>query len=80
MCFCVCFPDGFVSPPIVIPPAVSKIVLEGNDTFIQIHWEPSNIDYGTVLYCVVSEELWRNVDQLQKLLHLYFKLENVNPP
>lgn len=83
MCFCVCFPDGFVSPPIVIPPAVSKIVLEGNDTFIHIHWEPSNIDYGTVLYCVVSKELRRNVEQLQKVLHLfydYFKLENVNPP
>ncbi|XP_043118667.1 proto-oncogene tyrosine-protein kinase ROS isoform X2 [Puntigrus tetrazona] len=60
-------PDGFISPPIVIPPAVSKIVLEGNDTFIQIHWEPSNIDYGAVLYCVVSKELWRNVEQLQNI-------------
>ncbi|XP_058604533.1 proto-oncogene tyrosine-protein kinase ROS-like isoform X3 [Onychostoma macrolepis] len=64
-------PDGFVSPPIVIPPAVSKIVLEGNDTFIQIHWEPSNIDYGTVLYCVVSKELCRNVKQLRNVPSRY---------
>ncbi|XDV42961.1 hypothetical protein PO909_011523 [Leuciscus waleckii] len=58
-------PDGFVSPPLVIPPAVSKIVLEGNDNFFQIHWEPSSVDYGTVIYCVVSKELWKNVEQLQ---------------
>ncbi|XP_026098354.1 proto-oncogene tyrosine-protein kinase ROS isoform X1 [Carassius auratus] len=58
------FPDGFVSPPIVIPPAVSNIVFKENDTFIQIHWEPSHIEYGTVLYCVVSKELWSNVEQL----------------
>ncbi|KAI2654214.1 Proto-oncogene tyrosine-protein kinase ROS [Labeo rohita] len=46
-------PDGFVSPPMVIPPAVSKIVVGGNDTFFQIHWEPISIDYGTypVRYC-----------------------------
>uniref|UniRef100_A0A8C1EQI4 Tyrosine-protein kinase receptor n=1 Tax=Cyprinus carpio carpio TaxID=630221 RepID=A0A8C1EQI4_CYPCA len=58
-------PDGFVSPPMVIPSAVSKVVLEGNDTFFQIHWKPSSIDYGTVFYCVVSKELWKNVEQLQ---------------
>ncbi|XP_039528142.1 proto-oncogene tyrosine-protein kinase ROS [Pimephales promelas] len=58
-------PDGFVSSPLVIPPAVSKIILEGNDTFFQIHWEPSSVDYGTVIYCVVSKGLWKNVEQLQ---------------
>ncbi|XP_050988520.1 proto-oncogene tyrosine-protein kinase ROS isoform X2 [Labeo rohita] len=58
-------PDGFVSPPMVIPPAVSKIVVGGNDTFFQIHWEPISIDYGTVRYCVESKELWENVEQLQ---------------
>uniref|UniRef100_A0A8C2HC53 receptor protein-tyrosine kinase n=1 Tax=Cyprinus carpio TaxID=7962 RepID=A0A8C2HC53_CYPCA len=58
-------PDGFVSPPMVIPSAVSKVFLEGNDTFFQIHWKPSSIDYGTVFYCVVSKELWKNVEQLQ---------------
>lgn len=69
LCLCVCIPDGFVSPPLVIPPAVSKIVLEGNDTFFQIHWKPSSVDYGTVIYCVVYKELWKNVEQLQNVLH-----------
>lgn len=60
-------PDGFVSPPVVIPPAVSKIVLVGNASFFQIHWEPSSVDYGTVFYCVVSKEVWKNLDPLPNM-------------
>lgn len=69
MCLFVCIPDGFVSLPVVIPPAVSKIVVEGNDTFFQILWERSSVDYGTVMYCVVSKQLWKNVEQLQNVRH-----------
>ncbi|KAK9959557.1 hypothetical protein ABG768_009676 [Culter alburnus] len=64
-------PDGFVSLPVVIPPAVSKIVLEGNDTFFQILWEPSSVDYGTVIYCVVSKELWKYVKNGKQLQNKY---------
>ncbi|XP_059376033.1 proto-oncogene tyrosine-protein kinase ROS isoform X2 [Carassius carassius] len=71
------FPDGFVSPPIVIPPAVSNIVFKKNDTFIQIHWEPSNIEYGTVLYCVVSKELWSNMEQLPNVPTRYCHPHNM---
>lgn len=72
MCLCVCTPDGFVSLPVVIPPAVSKIVLEGNDTFFQILWEPSSVDYGTVIYCVVSKELWKYVKNGKQLQNVLF--------
>ncbi|KAI4882919.1 hypothetical protein NFI96_021496, partial [Prochilodus magdalenae] len=53
------FPGGFVSPPVVIPPAVSKssIRLEENETELTILWEPSRVEFGTVLYCVVSDDL-----------------------
>ncbi|XP_037397725.1 proto-oncogene tyrosine-protein kinase ROS isoform X1 [Pygocentrus nattereri] len=51
-------PGGFVSPPVVIPPAVSKasIRLEGNESAFTILWEPSSTEFGTVFYCVVSND------------------------
>ncbi|KAL7872797.1 hypothetical protein AOLI_G00118680 [Acnodon oligacanthus] len=51
-------PGGFVSPPVVIPPAVSKasIRLEGNKSVFTILWEPSSTEFGTVFYCVVSND------------------------
>ncbi|XP_052009911.1 proto-oncogene tyrosine-protein kinase ROS isoform X1 [Xyrauchen texanus] len=63
-------PDGFISPPVVIPPAISKtsIRLERNHTFFQILWEPSGIDFGDVFYCVVSKELLQLVEKLPNVL------------
>lgn len=66
---CVCVLDGFLSPPVVIPPAVPKtsVRLKGNHTFFQIVWDGSNIDFGSVFYCVVSEEMPQNAEQLQNV-------------
>lgn len=52
-------PGGFVSPPLVIPPAVpeASIRLEGNETEFDILWEFSRTEFGSVLYCVVSEDI-----------------------
>ncbi|XP_076835194.1 proto-oncogene tyrosine-protein kinase ROS [Brachyhypopomus gauderio] len=52
-------PDDFISPPLVIPPAVLKtsIRLEGNRSVFGIMWEPSAVEFGTVLYCVISHDL-----------------------
>ncbi|KAI7804665.1 putative proto-oncogene tyrosine-protein kinase ROS [Triplophysa rosa] len=60
-------PDGFLSPPVVIPPAVPKtsVRVEGNHAFFQILWDASNIDFGNVFYCVVSKETSQNAEQLQ---------------
>lgn len=51
--FFVCL-DGFVSAPTVIPPAVSKtsVRLKLNETVLEIVWDPSNTEFGTVFYCV----------------------------
>ncbi|KAG7465669.1 hypothetical protein MATL_G00155980 [Megalops atlanticus] len=53
-------PDGFLSPPIVIPQAVSEksIRVEGNHSAFWVLWEPSlNVEYGEVFYCVESDVL-----------------------
>ncbi|XP_055027857.2 proto-oncogene tyrosine-protein kinase ROS isoform X2 [Misgurnus anguillicaudatus] len=60
-------PDGFLSSPVVIPPAVPKtsVHLEGNHTFFQILWDAINTDFGNAFYCVVSNGLSQNVKRLQ---------------
>ncbi|XP_072546337.1 proto-oncogene tyrosine-protein kinase ROS isoform X2 [Salminus brasiliensis] len=62
-------PEGFVSPPLVIPPAVSKpsIRLEGNHTGFKILWEPSSVELGTVLYCVISTDIQLHDTEIQKI-------------
>ncbi|MBN3303240.1 ROS1 kinase, partial [Amia calva] len=53
-------PDGFVSPPVVIPQPVPKtsIQITGNHSIFRVFWEPSsNVEYGTVFYCVESGTL-----------------------
>uniref|UniRef100_W5NKM5 Tyrosine-protein kinase receptor n=1 Tax=Lepisosteus oculatus TaxID=7918 RepID=W5NKM5_LEPOC len=46
-------PDGFISPPVVIPKPVPKtsIRIIGNYSIFWIVWENSITEYGTVVYC-----------------------------
>ncbi|KAG9268932.1 proto-oncogene tyrosine-protein kinase ROS [Astyanax mexicanus] len=62
-------PDGFVSPPLVLPPAVPwpSIRLEGNHTVFKVLWEPSSVEFGTVMYCVVSTDIQPYHPEIQKI-------------
>ncbi|XP_068089471.1 LOW QUALITY PROTEIN: proto-oncogene tyrosine-protein kinase ROS [Hyperolius riggenbachi] len=82
-------PGNFSHPPEVIPDRVqsSSFEIKGNYSHFIIHWKaPSNIEYGTLLYCVESTVLQQMFGERKefcnnsgKLLDSFYIVEGLDP-